>query len=372
MRFSLLVVAALVAMVAAAPPKWHQLEGYNFERYVADYRKTHVKGTAEYAMREALFNERLSEVMAFNKKPATYKKGINHLSDWTDAERKRLNGRIPNSKAHKTEAAFVYQAPANFKAPATVDYTQSNPPVLTAVKDQGQCGSCWAHAATETIESQYAFNSPTNELFVLSQQQITSCTPNPDECGGTGGCNGATAELAFDYVKSAGGITEEWMYSYSSYFGDSGVCTRNITKQRTFVNVTGYARAIRNNDTSVAATLAMKGPQAISVDASMWWQYESGVYNGCNYTNNISMDHAVQLVGYGHDAELNVDYWLVRNSWSAMFGENGYIRLIRDNECGLNVDWITSGGGCIGENNTVYACGQCGILYDVVYPLVEV
>ncbi|CUG91360.1 cysteine peptidase, putative [Bodo saltans] len=369
MRFSLVVIAALVALVTAAPPKWHQLTGYTFEQYVADYRKPHMKGSDEYAMREKLFNARLAEVMAFNAQPASYKKGINHLSDWTDVERKRLNGRIPDTKAQLTSAAFEVSAPAGFQAPLSVDYTKSYPPILTAVKDQGQCGSCWAHAATESIESQFAIKSE-GELFVLSQQQITSCTPNPDQCGGTGGCAGATAELAFDYVKSAGGITEEWMYSYTSYFGDSGVCSWNSTLQTPFVNVTGYARATRNNDSAVAASLTLNGPQAISVDASHWFEYESGVYNGCNYSNNISMDHAVQLVGYGHDAALNLDYWLVRNSWSASFGEEGFIRLIRDNECGTNVDWITGGGGCIGENNTVWACGQCGILYDVVYPLV--
>jgi cathepsin L len=368
MHISLVVLVAIAAVVAAVPPKWHQLEGYTFARYVADYRKPHVKGTAEYTLREKLFNQRLAEVKAFNTQPATYKKGINHLSDWTDAERKRLNGRIPDAQAQPSQPLFEAKAPENFKAPASIDYTQSYPPVLTAVKDQGQCGSCWAHAATESIESQWAMSN--NELFVLSQQQITSCTPNPNKCGGSGGCNGATAELAFDYITQAGGITQEWMYSYSSYFGDSGTCSWNSSTQVPFANVTGWARATRNDDGAVAAALVNHGPQAISVDASHWFEYESGVYTGCNYTNNISMDHAVQLVGYGHDEDLKVDYWLVRNSWSASFGESGFIRLIRDTECGLNVDWITQGGGCTGENNTVYACGQCGILYDVVYPIV--
>lgn len=364
MQARLVAVLALLAIVVAARPKWHQLEGYSFEQYIHDFHKTHVKGTDEYAKREALFNKKLSEVTAFNKAGRSYKKGINRMSDWTVAEVSALNGRIPNTIAPSKPVSVVSSNKVGL--PLSVDYRRNFPPVLTAVKDQGMCGSCWAHAATESIESHWAL--ATGELYVLSQQQITSCTPNPHSCGGTGGCFGATAELAFDYISTTG-ITEEWEYSYTSYQGDSGVCSFNATKTPVVVEISGYSSVPRNSDSEVAAALATHGPLAISVDASEWSDYEAGVYSGCDYSKNISMDHAVQLIGYGHDDSLNLDYWLVRNSWSAGWGEEGFIRLLRNTECGWNVDWNTNGGGCPGlTNNTVWACGQCGILYDVVFP----
>jgi cathepsin L len=94
--------------------------------------------------------------------------------------------------------------------------------VVSAVKDQGHCGSCWAFASTATIESYVALS--TGMLFDLSTEQIAMCAPNPDACGGTGKCEGSTAELAFEYLTGAKGIYEEYQYPYISYYGESRVC----------------------------------------------------------------------------------------------------------------------------------------------------
>jgi cathepsin L len=323
-------------------------------------------------MRKKIFEDKLQEVMEFNKQGASYKKGINHLSDWTVAERQALNGNIPQGKVERKSKPLREHTRSGLSLPHSVDWRNVNPPVLSSVKDQGMCGSCWAHAATESIETHTAL--ATGKLFVLSQQQITSCTPNPNSCGGTGGCAGATAELAFDYVVGAGGITEEWMYSYQSYFGVTPGCAFNASKTVPVASITGYVSVPRNDAGAVMDALAHHGPLAISVQANTWGDYEAGVFTGCNYAHNISMDHAVQLVGYGHDGDLGLDYWLVRNSWSPAWGEDGYIRLERHMGtpyCGWNVDWDTNGGGCTGQPNTVWACGTCGILYDTLYPVVD-
>ncbi|CUF20208.1 cysteine peptidase, putative [Bodo saltans] len=303
---------------------------------------------------------------------ASYKKGVNHLTDLTAPELAAMNGRLPNSQVQQPAPSATYSA-AGATLPASVDYrnvgtlTGGNP-VLTAVKDQGMCGSCWAHAATESIETHYAL--ATGQLYTLSQQQVTSCTNNTQQCGGTGGCYGATAQIGWEYVQNSTGITEEWMYGYTSYFGDSGMCLLNANMSG-FVSVTGYTQVDSNNASATLEALVKKGPLAIAVDASTWNDYESGIFTGCNYANNISIDHAVQLIGYGYDSVLQKDYWLVRNSWSATFGELGFIRLERasgEEQCGYNVDWIGNGGGCPGGVNVTYTCGQCGILYDVAFP----
>ena len=116
--------------------------------------------------------------------------------------------------------------------------------------------------------------------------------------------------------------------------------------------------------------VATKGPIAISVDASTWFAYSSGIFNGCNQINP-DINHAVILVGYGE--EFNQKYWIVRNSWSASWGENGYIRLARfDSEqenCGID-NTPQDGTACANFTDPVKVCGTCGILYDSAYPII--
>jgi len=174
-------------------------------------------------------------------------------------------------------------------------------------------------------------------LKTLSTQQLVSCISNPYQCGGSGGCGGAISELAFNYVQLYG-ITSEYKYSYSSYFtGDSGVCSYDEVKPTSEVEVDGYIKLLANDYDSLKHAVATVGPVTVSVDASAWHNYESGVFNGCSYTDNIDIDHAVVLEGYGTDDTFG-DYWLIRNSWGTGYGENGYIRLARESEVSCGVD----------------------------------
>lgn len=203
--------------------------------------------------------------------------------------------------------------------PPSIDWRTKS--VVSPVKDQGACGSCWAFAATAVIESHVALNS--GLLFDLSPQQITSCTPNPNKCGGNGGCAGATCELAFDYVAgTTTGILQEFQYSYSSYYGNTGVCQ---VPSGGVATVGGYVKLPENNYTALMNAIATVGPIAISVEAQ-WGGYEEGVFNGCTDANT-DINHAVVLVGYGEQD--GQKYWLVRNSWSPSWGEAGYIKLLR-------------------------------------------
>jgi cathepsin L len=368
MKFVLAVVlAALVAAsVLAAPPKWHQLTGYTFERYMADFKKSYASPSEKHR-RERLFYTKLAAVQAHNAdKTQTYKKGVNHMSDWTAEEFQRLNGgRIGQMQGFENKALQVPYTPSGTVPPKSVDLRNRLPPILTAVKDQGQCGSCWAHGSTETMESYWAI--ATGNLFVLSQQQVTACAPNPKDCGGFGGCQGSTAELAFEYVVGAG-LTQEWEYPYTAYYGTTGNCSATAPA---VIQLSGYTKLPTNDQGAVMDALATKGPLAVNVDASSWSDYESGVFSGCNYANNISIDHVVQLVGYGTDADLNVDYWIVRNSWSPAYGEHGYIRVLKTDtaQCGWDVN-PQDGTGCSGGPPQLWTCGMCGIVFDTSYPIV--
>lgn len=323
--------------------------------------------------RRVIFQNELDRVRAHNAKGLSWKEGINKFSIMTSSEKKAFHGRSKNVAQASKNLKHQKELPASFimkalkELPASVDWREQD--VVSPVKDQGHCGSCWAFAATATIESHVAL--ATGLLFDLSPQQIAMCAPNPDSCGGTGGCSGATAEIAFDYLTGSTGHFEEFQYSYNSYDGTNEVCkgdtVAGITSPKAMID--GFVKLPANNYTALMNAIATVGPIAISVDASTWHAYEGGVYQGCNQVNP-DIDHAVVLVGYG--SENGQAYWLVRNSWSPSYGEKGYIKIARqateEQICGSDVT-PQDGTACTGETEPQTVCGTCGILFDSSYPL---
>ena len=130
-------------------------------------------------------------------------------------------------------------------------------PAMTPVKDQGGCGSCWAFSATESIESDIAIETGT--LLELAPQEFVDCVPNPEECGGTGGCQGATAELAFNYTKASGMPLE----SDLPYKGRDAACPT----YKPAVTLDGYVKLPANSADALETTLATVGPVAVNVAA---------------------------------------------------------------------------------------------------------
>jgi len=369
---TLLLVAVCVTLCAfvcdAAKPKWNELEGYTFTNFVSDFNRNYATKD-EFEMRKNLFETRIRDIIRHNKDTTkTWKRGVNEFSDLTEQEfNVRLGVRREMLYQTRKHEAHVLQkeTPAHLlkDLPAEVDWRQKG--IVTPVKDQGSCGSCWSFAAAQSIESQWAL--ATGELYELSEQNILGCTENPKQCGGTGGCGGATSELAFETV-IANGIASEWTYPYISYHGQNYQCEFSPKSTPPVANITSYVVLATNEYAPLLEAVATVGPIAISVDAGAWGDYESGIFNGCNQTNPV-INHGVQLVGYGTDN--GADYWLVRNSWAPSWGEQGYIRLHRTSEvqCGTDLEPLT-GTGCVGGPETVEVCGTCGILYATSYPVV--
>ena len=371
MRAIILAIALLATFAfAKGIPRWNELEGYTFEQYVNDFGKNYDKNTADYKKREMLFNERLREVKAHNAdKKNTYHRGVNQFSDWSVAERKKLNTHRPSKyEAIRPQPTHTFRASGNVTLPKFVDYrTNTNPSVITAVKNQGACGNCWAFSATESVESYFAL--ATGQLPVLSVQQITSCTTLMD------GCGGGDMSFGWMYVQNSTGLNEEWLYPFVDFFAvnETKAATqtcRNITKDflPNFAwwpkaNVTGYARVESNDALATMEALATIGPQSISVAASEWMDYEGGIFKQ-NNSNPASweIDHGVQLVGYGYDYGEDLKYWIVRNSWGTSWGEAGYIRLWRPDvePCGVDIY----------SNQTI--CGTSGVISGPDHPHVTV
>jgi len=356
---ALLLLAVLACTVLAT--SWEQLDGYSFEDYVAEFSKHY--GAEEYAMRKAIFDKEIAAIRAHNKDTTkTWKEGVNKYTDATPEEFAALRGYTPTARPTISyNVPHVARSPSAL--PTTVDWRQKN--VVTAPKDQAQCGSCWSFATAEVLESAWAIK--TGVLPTLSEQQILDCTPNPDQCGGTGGCEGGTAELAYARIIELGGLTSEALYPYVSGAGRDYTCKNPIPAP--VAKVTNYTKLPENQYDPLLSAVATVGPIAVSVDAASWGRYSSGVFDGCNKANP-DIDHAVVLVGYGTDPQLG-DYWLVRNSWGATWGEKGYIRLKRSAtvECGIDKT-PGDGSGCKNGPPQVTVCGTCGILYDTCYPIV--
>lgn len=215
-------------------------------------------------------------------------------------------------------------------APDALDWSAQG--ATTPVKDQGNCGSCWAYSATEGIEA--GLFMATGQNIKLSQQQVVSCDKSD------GGCNGGDLPTAFEYVQNNGGIDTESDYpDTSSGTGRTGSCKKS---KPSVVQITDYEYAVppceggscsNQKESDMMAALNTFGPLSVCVNAD-WDSYSSGIYTKkCSGKYN-DLDHCVQLVGY--DTTGSQSYWKVRNSWASDWGEDGFIRLpMGTNACGI-------------------------------------
>jgi len=203
----------------------------------------------------------------------------------------------------------------------------------TAVKDQQQCGSCWAFSATEGVES--AWLMANNTQVVLSPQQVVSCD-KVDQ-----GCNGGDLPTAFAYIKTAG-QEDNADYPYTSGGGNTGVCKYKAADVK--VHISGFKYAVndgRKNDSILAVASYANGPLSICVDAETWQNYNGGILKrNCG----TALDHCVQLVGWG--VQSGTEYWIVRNSWNTDWGLSGYIWIEKNSGkdlCGITEEatWVT-------------------------------
>ena len=388
------------AAVAAKRPKWNELQGYSFEQYLVDLGKGYESEELR-AKRKAAFEKNLAKIKTLNMKPGmTWRAGVNQFTDWTDEELKNYN-RAKRSFPKKKDMVAVHGAPAADAPPLPRDVDWRKRGAVGPVRDQGQCGSCWAHSAAETISSH--FNILTGTTTVLSVGQIADCMP----FSVGNGCDGGYPSMVFQHLQKLSqsnqgpqvlqSLTEEWAYPYTTedFFWGTGTnqnvnCTVDIChstckdisqywKTSEYGNPVMNAAGVSgvgtvNADSPTGSPAAMKamqdiGPMTVLVAAYDWFYYESGVYQNnasATVSHEWELDHAVQMVGYGYDQELNANYWIVRNSWSTGWGEEGYIRLWRPQEgqeepCS---PWFQYDG-------TSYRnCGTSGVLSELVYPVV--
>ncbi|XP_078001441.1 cathepsin L-like peptidase [Glandiceps talaboti] len=311
-----LILLVLVAMATARPnPAWEAWKEYHGKSY----------GASEESVRQIIWEKNMQTIEAHNIEykmgKHTYTLGMNKYGDMAHEEFvDMMNGYV---RTNRTGLSSTYLSPSNVQLPDTVDWRDQG--YVTEVKDQGQCGSCWAFSTTGSLEGQ-TFKK-TGKLISLSEQQLVDCATKY----GNHGCQGGLMDNAFEYIKAVGGDESEEDYPYTAR---DGVCRFDASK--VVATDTGYVDIPHDDEDALKEAVATIGPISVAIDAShqSFQLYKDGVYNE-RMCSSTRLDHGVLAVGYGTlDGQ---DYWLVKNSWGTVWGQEGYIMMSRnkDNQCGI-------------------------------------
>ena len=307
---------------------------YNmFLNFKNKYNKTYDSiHTHEY--RYAIFLENLDIINDHNTNNNDWKMDINSFADLTRDEfaSTYINGFNMPDLDKKAFMVNDYFETVSKDLPESWDWVEKG--AVTPVKDQAQCGSCWAFSTVGSLEGAYFLSS--GKLVSFSEQELVDCSSSY----GNQGCNGGLMDDAFKYVIDKG-ICKEKSYPYKAVDGSCKKCT-SVFKIKSFVDIIP-------NDESALAQAVYNQPVSIAIEAdqSVFQFYSSGVLTSSECGTNL--DHGVTLVGFGVDSNTGKKFWKVKNSWGSSWGENGYIRLEKDI-----------------ENKT----GMCGLTLMASYPVV--
>ncbi|TVU47980.1 hypothetical protein EJB05_07598, partial [Eragrostis curvula] len=298
----------------------------------------------EHQHRFTIYKANLRKIENFNKKAhaegRNYRLGEGPFSDMTDEEYASMFRRRGRSSIHTVGRHQVHDASSEIHdiLPCIVDWREAG--AVTPVKDQGDCGCCWAFAAIAALEGAYKIR--TGKLLSLSAQHLVDCDALDD------GCEGGDSATAYQWIMDNGGIASEEDYPYSNktfFSSTAGVC--GSRKLPYLVGITGFKFVAPNNEEALMAAVARQPVTVpINAEAPEFRDYKSGIYDGpCG----VLLTHEITIVGYGETCEGN-RFWIGKNSWGPNWGIDGYIHLKKD---------VLSEPG-----------GVCGLASMPVYPTV--
>lgn len=297
------------------------------------------KNWLEYKIRYRIYNfanetrsfvtwlENLNKIYEHNLQNHKFKLGINQFTHLSSEEfagyvEKSYVLQLQEPNADTNQVYPIYQHSDFMDIMGNLDYRKLG--YVTQVKDQGQCGSCWAFSTTGSVEGAWAKH--TGHLISLSEQQLVDCSGFPNQ-----GCNGGMYTYAFKYLEKHNLVSED---AYPYLAKDSN-CNSKYMETPAIDQIKTFRNVEPNNETALIVELANNGPISIAIEADQFQfqSYKSGILD---FDCGTNIDHAVLLVGYGYDDELESEYWIVKNSWGTTWGDQGYIRLkYGSNMCGI-------------------------------------
>ncbi|XP_074647204.1 cathepsin L-like [Tubulanus polymorphus] len=316
------VLSGLVALALAAPTRVGTPE---YDSFWVSYKTTHDKQytTSEDSLRRLIWEDNLKYIARHNLEADmgkhTFWLGTNEYADMTNREFRAMMNGLKMRSGNSSSSVFL--SPSHVTYPSTVDWTTEG--YVTDVKDQGQCGSCWAFSTTGSLEGQHF--KKTGKLVSLSEQNLVDCSTKNN------GCEGGLMDYAFAYIKSNDGIDTESSYPY-----EAKDMRCRFKQEYVGATVAGFTDIPRGDEDALMKAAATVGPISVAIDAGhqSFQLYRSGVYSEprCSQTK---LDHGVLVVGYG--TEGGQDYWKVKNSWGTTWGVQGYIMMSRNrnNQCGI-------------------------------------
>jgi hypothetical protein len=289
--------------------KWMQEHGKEYE---AD----------QLFSRYNIFKANLDTIRKHNEGNSSWTLGMNEFGDltWEEFRATYIGGVVPQRSPYlrsQNEADLSHIA-----APSSIDWVAKG--AVTPVKNQGQCGSCWSFSATGSMEGAHFLKTGT--LVSLSEQELVDCSKS----FGNNGCEGGLMDYAFEYVIKNAGICTEAGYPYKAV---DGTCAKTTCTGGDKATTISSYKDVTVGDENALLQAASITPVSIAIEAdqSGFQFYSGGVFDGACGTQ---LDHGVLIAGFGTDTGKN--YWKVKNSWGASWGEAGYIRMIRGkNICGL-------------------------------------
>ncbi|PKA49954.1 Cysteine proteinase 2 [Apostasia shenzhenica] len=291
---------------------------FRFARFARRYGKSY-GSVEEIKKRFGIFVESMELIRSTNRKGLSYTLGINQFADltWEEFRATRL-GAAQNCSAtlkgnHRLAEAVL---------PETKDWRDDG--IVSPVKDQGHCGSCWTFSTTGALEA--AYTQLTGKGISLSEQQLVDCAVAFNNFG----CNGGLPSQAFEYIKYNGGLDTEETYPYQ---GVNGIC--NFKAENVGVKVIDSVNITLGAEDELKQAVALVRPVSVAFEVVKPFKlYKKGVFssNTCG-SSPMDVNHAVLAVGYG--VENGIPYWLIKNSWGAEWGDNGYFKMeFGKNMCG--------------------------------------
>jgi C1A family cysteine protease len=331
MRAVLFCVLLGIAVANAAVFKEEEYQ-FLFTKFMTQYNKKYQHDTFFY--RYTVFKQNLDKITLGNRQNHSYTMAMNAMGDMTLAEYKATKLGYKSVDRSFIRSKNVAAKKVNVAAlPASVDWAAAGK--VTPIKDQGQCGSCWAFSTTGSTEAAVSIAKNAKPVG-LSEQQLVDCS----QAQGNQGCEGGLMDQAFQYIISNNGIASEASYPYTA---EDGTCN---TAAKSVATISGFTDVDPNDEPALQAAVAQQPVSvAIEADQACFQFYSGGVLS--DPSCGTQLDHGVLAVGYGTDST-GATYWKVKNSWGTSWGVAGYVLIARGTATG--------------------SPGECGIAMDPSYP----